>query len=210
MVGHYCMTIGGFMAIIVDKVQKRKDIALTCKELFVQNGIKDITISQIAMIAGVGKGTLYDYFKNKEDIIFEIVNILIQEHNELKTKKMLNATSTKEKIKIFFDFFYNKEEVDLRELYKELISITLSEPNSEMIEFHSRCDIEYHRWFNEIFEEGIQKGEIIEGSKKLLNGLFAFGEGMFISSCVTNTIDDLQYEIDNFIDTIFDLIEVKK
>ena len=198
------------MAIIVDKIQKRKDIALTCKELFVQNGIKDLTISQIAVTAKVGKGTLYDYFKNKEDIIFEIVNILVQEHNELKSKKMLEATSTKEKIKIFFDFFYNEEEVDLRELYKELISITLSEPNREIIEFHSRCNVEYHKWFNEIFEEGIQKGEIIEDSKKLLNGLFAFGEGMYISSCVTDTEDDLKYEIDNFIDTIFDLIEVKR
>ena len=210
MVGHCHVTAGGFMAIIVDKIQKRKDIALTCKELFVQNGIKDLTISQIAVTAGVGKGTLYDYFKNKEDIIFEIVNILVQEHNELKTKKMFEATSTKEKIKIFFDFFYNKEDVDLRELYKELISITLSEPTSEMIEFHSRCETKYHQWFNDIFEEGIQKGEIIESSKKLLNGLFAFGEGIFISSCVTDTIIDLRYEIDNFIDTIFDLIEVKK
>ena len=61
------------MAIIVDKVQKRRDIALTCKELFVVNGIKSITISQIAKTAGVGKGTLYDYFKNNILFIFKVV-----------------------------------------------------------------------------------------------------------------------------------------
>ncbi len=52
------------MAIIVDKIQKRKDIALACKELFFLHDIKDLTISQIAKTAGVGKGTIYDYFQN--------------------------------------------------------------------------------------------------------------------------------------------------
>ncbi|MBU0632324.1 TetR/AcrR family transcriptional regulator [bacterium] len=198
------------MAIIVDKVQKRKDIALTCKELFVQNGMKDLTISQIAVTAGVGKGTLYDYFTNKEDIVFEIVNILMQEHNALKDKKMANAVSTKGKIKHFFDFFYNREEIELRELYKELISISLAEPSKQMKEFQTRCHVEYNRWFTEILEEGIQKGEIIEDAKKLVNGFMAVGEGLFISSCVTEAIDDLEHEINSYIDTIFDLIEVKK
>ena len=198
------------MAIIVDKVQKRRDIALTCKELFVVNGIKSITISQIAKTAGVGKGTLYDYFKNKEDIVFEIVNILLQQHNELKEKKISKVSSTKEKIKIFSDFFYNEEEAELRELYKDFVSITLSEPNKEMIEFQSRCFEEYRRWFKEILQEGIDKGEIIDKSINLANGLFALGEGMFISSCVTDAIDDLKKEIDDYIDTLFDLIEVKR
>lgn len=210
MVGHSYFVYGESMAIIVDKVQKRRDIALTCKELFVVNGIKSITISQIAKTAGVGKGTLYDYFKNKEDIVFEIVNILLIEHNELKEKKISKVSSTKEKIKIFFDFFYSDDETELRELYKEFVSITLSEPNKEMIEFQSRCFKEYHKWFIEILEEGIHKGELIDKSINLANGLFALGEGMFISSCVTDAIDDLKHEIDSYIDTIFDLIEVKR
>ena len=198
------------MAIIVDKVQKRKDIALTCKELFVQNGIKSLTISQIALKAGVGKGTLYDYFQNKEDIVFEIVNILLHQHNEQKEKKILKATSTKEKIKIFFDFFYNDDEVELRALYKEFVSIALSEPNKEMIAFQTNCSESYRKWFKEILEDGIKNGEIIEKSINLANGLFALGEGMFISSCVADAIDNLEKEINDYIDTLFDLIEVKK
>ncbi|WP_294966581.1 TetR/AcrR family transcriptional regulator, partial [Sulfurimonas sp.] len=71
------------MAIIVDKIQKRKDIALACQDIFIQKGINDLTVSQIAKAAGVGKGTIYDYFKNKEDIVFEIVNILMQKHNKM-------------------------------------------------------------------------------------------------------------------------------
>ncbi|MDD2357874.1 MAG: TetR/AcrR family transcriptional regulator [Thiovulaceae bacterium] len=196
------------MAIIVDKVQKRKDIALTCKALFVQKGIKNLTISRIAKEAGVGKGTLYDYFQNKEDIVFEIVNILLAEHDALKEIKIAKATSTKEKIKIFFEFFYN-DEVELRGLYKEFVSITLSEPNSEMSEFHSKCYQTYADWFQKVLQEGVAKGEIIEQAIALSNGLFALGKGMFLSSCATNRTDTLQHEIESYIDTLFDLIEVK-
>lgn len=203
------MTIGGVVAIIVDKIQKRKDIALTCKTLFVEKGIKNLTISQIAKEAGVGKGTLYDYFKNKEDIVFEIVNILLAEHDAIKEKKMAEASSTKEKVKCFFEFFYN-DEVELRELYKEFVSITLSDPNSEMSEFHAKCYATYSAWFKMILQEGVKNGEIIEQSIALSNGLFALGKGMFISSCATNATDNLEYEIESYIDTLFDLIEVKK
>lgn len=197
------------MAIIVDKIQKRCSIALACKDIFVARGIKNLTISEIAKEAGVGKGTLYDYFKNKEDIVFEIVNILLAEHDEKKEKKMAQALCTKEKVKCFFEFFYN-DEVELRELYKEFISISLSEPNSQMSAFHAKCYATYSAWFKRVLQEGVQKGEIIEQSIALSNGLFALGKGMFLSSYATNSHEKLQDEIEGYIDTLFDLIEVKK
>lgn len=197
------------MAIIVDKTQKRKDIALACKFLFVKEGFKNLTISAIAQEAGIGKGTLYEYFKNKEDIVFEIVNILLMEHNLKKEQKISEAPSTKEKIKVFFDFFYN-EETELRELYKEFIAISLNEPNSEMTEFHVQCYNTYGNWLKKILQEGVEKGEIIEQSIGLCNGLFAFGKGMFISSQVTNSSNTLRDALEHHIDILFDLIEVKK
>lgn len=198
------------MAIIVDKVQKRKDIALACKELFFQNGINDLTVSQVAKTAGVGKGTIYDYFKNKEDIVFEIVNILMLEHNEDKQRKINEVTSTREKIKEFSSFFYDDKDKELRQLYKEFISISLTNPDKEMIEFQTTCKNSYLDWFKQIIDEGIQKGELTEDSQKFARGLFAMAEGMFITSVATHTIDDLQKEIYQFTDAIFDLIEVKK
>ncbi len=196
------------MAIIVDKVQKRKDIALACKELFFQNGINDLTISQVARTAGVGKGTIYDYFKNKEDIVFEIVNILLEEHNAKKEKELAGLTSTREKVKAFSSIFYNDEDVELRQLYKEFISITLSNPDNEMVEFKSANSVLYFNWFKEIFQEGIDRGELIESSINLARGIFVMGEGMFIVSSVTNTIDDVKKEIFDYIDAVFELIEV--
>ncbi|MCX6052473.1 MAG: TetR/AcrR family transcriptional regulator [Campylobacterales bacterium] len=198
------------MAIIVDKVQKRKDIALSCKELFIQNGIKNLTISEVAKTAGVGKGTIYEYFKNKEEIVFEIVNILLQEHNIDKKLRIDSKQSTKEKIIEFFGVFYREEDIELRELYKEFISISLANPMQEMIAFQSQCSNTYFKWFEEIIQAGIDKNELVHSSKQLARGLFVMGEGLFISSCVTTTIEDLKKELDTFYDTLFELMEVKK
>ena len=197
------------MAIIVDKEQKRKDIALACKELFFQNGINDLTVSQVAKTAGVGKGTIYEYFKNKEEIVFEIVNILLQEHNVKKKNRIDALSSTKDKIKEFHSTFYNDEDIELRQLYKEFISITLSNPDTEMMEFHSKCSNTYYEWFEEIIQEGIDNGELVENSKNLARGLFVIGEGLFISSEVTNSVCDVKKEVGLFYDTLFELMEVE-
>ncbi|MEA2018431.1 MAG: TetR/AcrR family transcriptional regulator [Campylobacterota bacterium] len=197
------------MAIIVDKVQKRKDVALACKDLFVQNGIKDLTISQIAQTAGIGKGSLYDYFKNKDDVVFEIVDILLHEHNLIKEERILTATTTKEKVKIFFNIFYDSKDVELRQLYKEFISISLVTPEEAMIEHHTECFENYYTWLENILKDGIEKKEIIPSTLKLAKGLFVLGDGIFIASSVTNSIENVQKEIDDYIDALFELIEVK-
>ena len=197
------------MAIIVDKVQKRKDIAISCKELFFQHGINDLTISQVAKTAGVGKGTIYDYFKNKEDIVFEIVNILLEERNKKKEIYLANATSTKEKVKVFFSIFYRDEDIELRQLYKEFISISLMSLDSEMRAFHTQNSEDYYRWFKEIIQNGINSGELIAESINLTRGLFVFGDGIFISNSVTDSMQNIEKEIDIYLDCIFSLIEVK-
>ncbi|MEA2110955.1 MAG: TetR/AcrR family transcriptional regulator [Campylobacterota bacterium] len=197
------------MAIIVDKVQKRKNIALSCKELVFQNGIKNLTISQLAKAAGVGKGTMYDYFKNKEDLVFEIVNILIQERNIIIQKRMSHTVAAKDKIKLFSIFFYSEEDAELRQLYKEFISISLSSPDEKMIEFQTDCFEGYYVWFEKIIQDAIDSGEIIMESNNLVRGLFVTAEGMFISSASTNAITNIEQELNSYIDALFKLIEVK-
>jgi len=198
------------MAIIVDKVQKRKDIALSCKDIFVQKGIKELSVSQVAKVAGIGKGTIYDYFSNKEDIVFEIVNILMQEYRESLGQKIEESTSTREKVKVFSGIFHDENQFELRSIYKEFISISLSSPSKEMIEFQSAYTNDYYKWFVEILSDGVKAGEIREGSEDFARGLFVMAKGMFISNSVTNTIDDVKTEIYKFTDAMFDLIEVKK
>jgi AcrR family transcriptional regulator len=198
------------MAIIVDKVQKKKDIACACKDLFIKKGLSNITIAEVAQTAGVGKGTIYEYFKNKEEILFEIANILLQRNEEELKVEIANSTCTKDKIKKFSEFFYSEEDFELRKIYKEFISISLVNPNEEMIAFQTQANNHFYELFKEIIEEGVRKNELIEESLDLSLGIYSTGKGLFLMSSITNFIDDLKKELDLYIDTIFKLMEVKK
>jgi AcrR family transcriptional regulator len=198
------------MAIIVDKEQKRKSIALSCRELFVLQSISGVTISQIAKTAGVGKGTLYEYFKNKEEIVFELVDILLQEYS-LSLKNKLDAElSVRNKVKKFAEFFYSSQNSELRTLYKEFISLSLSAPNDELLAFQSACFNNYYLWFAELFATGVKSGELREESLGLTKGVFVTAKGMFVSSCTTNVFLNLEQDLNEYIDNIFNIIEVKK
>ena len=195
-----------FMAQIVDKVQKRKDIALSCKKLFLKHHLADVTVSQIALEAGVGKGTIYEYFTNKEDIVLEIITILMEESNTQKHEKLSKIDSTKEKIKVFFEFYYADEHIELRAIHKEFISISLIQSCQKVIDFQTNCHQTYHDWITQIMQEGVNKGEIIPQSMHLINGIFEFGTGMYITHTITHTTENLEQEINGFIDTLFTLI----
>jgi len=197
------------LAIIVDKEQKRRDIALSCKMLILEKGINNITVSEAAKTAGIGKGTVYEYFKNKDEIVFELVNILMLEHSKKLKEQLEKKNSTKEKMRAFSTFFYSQEEKELRSLYKEFISLSLSMPKSEMMEFHAQCTQSYFGWFEEILKEGVKKGELKPQVLQLAKGLFVVGEGMFVQNSVIGKEGNIEEDLNNFIDAVFTLLELQ-
>lgn len=197
------------MAIIVDKVQKKKDIAFSCKTLFIEKGFSNVTIAEVAKTAGVGKGTIYEYFNNKEEIVLEIARSLMQKNDEKLHYELSKLECTKDKIKKFSEFFYDEGDAELREYYKNFVSLHLVNPNLDMLTFQKEANNHYFQQFSKIIEEGIEKGELISESKDLIYGIYVTGKGMFINGIMVDSLDSLKEELDRYIDTIFALLEVK-
>jgi AcrR family transcriptional regulator len=55
-----------------EKEQRRNDILDAAEKVFFSRGIKDATVDQVAEAAELSKGTLYLYFKSKEEIYLGI------------------------------------------------------------------------------------------------------------------------------------------
>jgi AcrR family transcriptional regulator len=53
------------------KLDKRAQIMAAAEAFFVTRRFHEITMEDVARRAGVGKGTLYRYFRHKEDLFFE-------------------------------------------------------------------------------------------------------------------------------------------
>ncbi|MEO0374847.1 MAG: TetR/AcrR family transcriptional regulator [Cyanobacteria bacterium P01_A01_bin.17] len=63
------------MPKIVDKVAKRREILGAAIAVFAQKGYHAAKMADIATRAGMGKGTLYEYFPTKESLPTEIFNL---------------------------------------------------------------------------------------------------------------------------------------
>ena len=197
------------MAIIVDKVQKRRDIALSCNDLLLEKGIKKLTVAEVAKTAGVSKGSIYDYFENKEDIVFEIIRSHISNYqNELNSKITSNLT-TREKVFLLFGFILdeNDEFKKHQNIYKEYMSIDISGENENMCDFDNECADFFKTILNLFIKDGITKGELIESSINLVDGLLAVEKGFLIIMWTENK--DVKEDFRMFLNTIFNLIEVK-
>jgi AcrR family transcriptional regulator len=58
---------------------RRQEILNAATESFSLFGYKATTIDQVAKLANVGKGTIYTFFKNKEELFDEIITKLIND-----------------------------------------------------------------------------------------------------------------------------------
>ncbi|MBW5448402.1 TetR family transcriptional regulator [Cohnella sp. CFH 77786] len=64
-------------------VDRRKQVLEASARSFATFGYKATTMDQVAKIAGVGKGTIYTFFANKEELFGEIMSGMIRELKEL-------------------------------------------------------------------------------------------------------------------------------
>lgn len=189
------------MAIIVNKEEKRRNIALSCRGLLLENGINSLTISQIAQTAGVGKGTIYEYFENKEDIVFEIITTFIADHEKKLLALLDEPISTKEKLFHFFYFLFEDELARKHlKVYKEFLAISLSNEPEEMLVFSEECRDKFTMILNQIIVAGSISGEIEKSMPISTSSLALFATGLVVDSRLSSC--DVKKEIQLFLDMI--------
>lgn len=114
---------------MAEKNQKRTDILASARALFREKGFHNTKMDDIALRAGVGKGTLYEYFKNKQEI-FDETCIDCVESIHIKVSEICSQDiSFKDKIMLLFrgrknskheDF--EKNPIDFIMSYKNIVS----------------------------------------------------------------------------------------
>ncbi|HID31475.1 MAG TPA: TetR/AcrR family transcriptional regulator [Desulfobacterales bacterium] len=148
---------------IVNKQAKKQDILEAAMRVFAKKGVANAKMADVADAAGIGKGTIYEYFKSKEDIFAEAFHHFMEQMDAVMAKRLFKLHDPIEKLmaliagwvevtqdtstgflEIMMDFWAegvrHKQEpaaFDLRKLYDE-----------------------YRRWVVKILEEGISKGKL--------------------------------------------------
>ncbi len=80
------------MPAIVDKNRKRGDIVRGAADVFARTGYHESKMQDIADAADVGKGTLYEYFRTKEELFLAVYDEWMTEYENL-IKSRVNAAA---------------------------------------------------------------------------------------------------------------------
>ncbi|NOQ27549.1 MAG: TetR family transcriptional regulator [Bacteroidales bacterium] len=174
-------------------------------DIFSTFGFKKTTMDDIARAAGIGKSSIYYYFKSKEEIFEAVVrNEAKQLSGELE-KKVLNANDNpKDKIRnyVFLRMKYLNEMVNFYEALKNdyLGNLAFTE------RIRRKYDKEERQTIKEILDEGVNKGIFkLTNTKLAAIVLVTFLKGLEKSMIIEQKFDmkELETNLDDILHILF-------
>src|SRR5699024_10404946 len=79
-------------------INRKEEIIKAATESFSLYGYKNTTMDQVARLANVGKGTIYTFFKNKEELFNDIVITLIDDMQKTANEAIADDKSFRENV----------------------------------------------------------------------------------------------------------------
>lgn len=153
---------------------KEKDIIEASIKVFAENGYHKAKISKIAEVANVAIGSVYVYYKNKEDLLYRIFENLWErlynDYKKLSDNQFLNPSEKLDSmVDIFFDIFTENP---------ALAAVYVNEQNQLMENGQFRFTEYYEKFLEEakiIVQEGVTKNIFADNVDIDIFRFFVFG-----------------------------------
>lgn len=145
---------------------KKERIMEAATASFSQFGFKGTTMDSVAKIAKVGKGTVYTYFENKEELFDEIVDQAI--------KQMMSAANSalKEDLPFYENITYVLEAIlSFRQNHSLIIKLVQEARDIQtlhVIETVEKIDQEIINYLKNLIEQQIENGETFQQDSEIL------------------------------------------
>ena len=167
------------MAVKMDAEQRKRQILECAKKIFSAKGYYQTQISDIQHAAGVARGTIYQYFKNKDDIFATLLENFYHDWKNILTRKADQSSDAyssgfgvfRFKIKKTFDFFADNPDY-CRILLR--VGLGIGDNFDRII---SRFDNQMVELINDYLNSGIKLGRVkkntdVELITNLISGAF--------------------------------------
>ncbi|MBU3740981.1 MAG: TetR/AcrR family transcriptional regulator [Candidatus Kapabacteria bacterium] len=86
------------MPAIVDRIAKRADIVRHAADVFARHGYHATKMQDIASKADIGKGTIYEYFRTKEELFLAIYDAWMGEFEQTISNRVAAAADAMSKV----------------------------------------------------------------------------------------------------------------
>ncbi len=151
------------MAALSRKKEKRALIIEAAAKVFARRGFSGTLMADIAVAAGIGKGTLYEYFDSKEDLFFAVFEWFVQA-TEAEATVSISALggSVTERLDALSDSLMNSW-AQMKDMYSLVMEFWSASASSQMRERFKQAFKNGYSNFRQIvsalIREGIQRGE---------------------------------------------------
>jgi len=147
----------------IDTQVKKQDILRAAIKVITEKGVANTKMADVAETAGIGKGTLYEYFKNKEDIFKEAFRYYMEQMDGIMAKRLYKVHDPIEKIKTLISAW--TEAIQEPSIACTEIMIDVWAEGVRNRQLAKAFDLkqtyeEYRTLVMEILEDGILKGRI--------------------------------------------------
>ena len=145
------------------KQNKRSLIIEAAARVFANRGYNGTIIADIATEAGIGKGTIYEYFLSKEDLFFAVFQWFVQ-MTEAEAKVSISALggSASERLMALNDALL-RSWLDMLDMYSLVMEFWSASASSKMRQRFKQAFREGYRDFRQIvsalIRDGIEKAE---------------------------------------------------
>ena len=196
---------------IVDKQERKKQIALVALGVFAEKGFESASISQIAEAAGIGKGTVYEYFDSKEELIHEAFmawaesvwpapNPLLEgvDDPEERLRRYVNAS---------MDIFFSDEQSArlLVAAFQAILTVETSFTHHDTIR---GVFSDFRRVIVDTLLDGVSKGvfrpEIAKDAEKIAINLAAYLDGIGLHYLMSKDDFDLKEQVDAYVQELLE------
>ncbi|MFP3668034.1 TetR/AcrR family transcriptional regulator [Priestia sp. SIMBA_032] len=163
----------------------KDEIKIISLTLFTNYGYEGTTLSEIAKRVGIQKPSIYNHFKNKDDIFLCLFEEILEEHiyQIKKLVEEINTLSSEEKLKyILLDTCnYYKNHEEKATFLKRAMIFPPEHLKHILNEKFLRSEKSFSSILRTIFIEGIEKKEIREGKiENLIMSYFCLIDGVFM------------------------------
>ncbi|MBY0222441.1 TetR/AcrR family transcriptional regulator [Sporosarcina aquimarina] len=137
---------------------KYKQIVDAAVIVIAENGYHQAQVSKIAKEAGVADGTIYLYFKNKEDILISVFRekmaIFVENINEILTKDLSISEKLLQVVENHFRVLQNDPHLAI------VTQLELRQSNKDLRFQINNVLREYMILLDQLLEEGVEKNEL--------------------------------------------------
>jgi AcrR family transcriptional regulator len=177
--------------------EKKANIIRAAIKVFAKRGYAATRIIDVARSAGIGKGTIYEYFRSKEDLFFAVFQqVMMDSEAPMTTAVASGRGSVSQRLKILGEGLISSwlGKLDLYSLTMEFWSATTVSASRERFKAAFQ---EAYRTFRQalagLIQEGMDSGEFASACRPLevASGLIGMWDALLLQAWLDNTFDAL-------------------